>query len=81
MQAGRFVDSIESIECTNHDRSGRSIKTPRVSIGSRQSTRQTTRCPARTGSSYTPDRAAFGLVIHSGWLTDGFSLVCDLTNG
>lgn len=80
VQSGTYVDRIESIECTHHARVGCDVVSLRRGIGSRTSTLRTTRCPAVSGSTLVPDRAARGIVIRSGWVTDGFALRCDVTN-
>lgn len=76
LQAGRYIDQVESIECTRYDRRARHVATPRQGLGSRVSTARSVRCPTDAGSSLLPDRAASGLRIRSGWLTDGLGLMC-----
>ena len=51
---------------------------PRGALGTRTSgTTTTLTCPdSAGGATTTPDRAAYGLNIRSGWFTDGIALRC-----
>lgn len=78
LQAGRYVDRVDGIECVRHDGRAFHSKSPRKPLGTRASNAVTLRCPDRSGDPdhALPDRAVDGIYIRSGWLTDGFRLRC-----
>jgi V8-like Glu-specific endopeptidase len=74
VREGSTINSIIELQCSKPGLTGGGIRAPRVPIGTRSSgSIDTTLCPDVNGN---PSTAAWGLYVKSGWLTDGFRLVC-----
>ncbi len=74
---GTFIDAVPQITCTNHTGTRSETRSVRGRLGSPSglSAKQSS-CPSAFTSKKRRHRAAYGLTINSGWLTDGFSLEC-----
>ncbi len=76
VETGQYISRIVDIECTKWNLLAWQTRVPRKPVGTQSGSWAVSRCPDTSGPSIVPDRAAYGIRINAGWLTDGFEMLC-----